>query len=282
MKRLVIILSIILLSILGFFLYETFAFVNVLVKFDELEPMDKKMKVYFKGFKIGKTARIYPDENYQNTYVKLKLYPYNINLPENIQVEIKKLKSGLRYVDVIYPDSPSVARLKNNGKIKGEFDKDIHSVLSDSLDEERLDEIVTDATTLMESANTTVQNLGDVFLEVKEILQNSKKDIKVTTSNLAKMSDSLENLADNLNTSLSKEPLQNSVNNIEETTKNIKEITKNLNDITNQIDRTTMPLVNSTLCHTNEITGGIKNTLKKRMGLGKLMFGRPISNDCNN
>ena len=80
---------------------------------------------------------------------------------------------------------------------------------------------------------------------------------------------------------------ENSFQNIEETTENIKNITKNLNEISEIIEEETMPSVNSVLSETNstmenaeEITSGIKTTLKKRMGLMRLMFGKPINNNC--
>ena len=83
-----------------------------------------------------------------------------------------------------------------------------------------------------------------------------------------------------MNSSLNKESLTNSVKNVENTT-------KSLSNITVQIDKTTMPVVNSVLCQTystvknvNEITGGVKNTLKKHFGLGRLIFGKPINNEC--
>ena len=88
-------------------------------------------------------------------------------------------------------------------------------------------------------------------------------------------------MSSNLNNSIEEKSVKNTVNNIEKTTDNIKEITT-------QIDKTTMPIVNSVLCNTNStmcnvnvISGGIKRTLQKRMGLGRLLFGRPVDNQCN-
>ena len=287
MKKIVIILLILILGIFIYFLQDAFRHMNIVVKFEDLEPLEKQMNVYYKGFKVGRTIKIYPDKDYRHTYVKIKLHPRNINLPENITAKIRKSKIGPGYINLIYPDAPTLARIKNYTEIKGTASKDFNSVIDEKLDSETVDEIIIDTTNLIENANTAVKNLSDIFVEVKEVIQDSKNDIKLATTNLAKTSASLEEMARNLNSSLDKEVMSNSVNNIETTTSNIKNITEDLSEITNQIDKTTMPIVNSVLCQThstvknvNEITSGVKNTLKKRFGLGKLMFGRPISNDC--
>ena len=83
-----------------------------------------------------------------------------------------------------------------------------------------------------------------------------------------------------LDNTLSNENIKSSMDNINSATKNIKQITA-------QVDSTTIPIVNRILCETystsknaNKITEGVKNTLKKRMGLSRLLFGKPINNDC--
>ncbi|MCD7780412.1 MAG: hypothetical protein LUH05_07055, partial [Candidatus Gastranaerophilales bacterium] len=228
-----------------------------------------------------------PDKDYKNTYLKLKLSPHDINLPANITAKIKK-NALTGYVDIEYPDSPSLKKIKNYDVIRGRAAKDINSALSEKLGDEEIDKIVDDASSLVSSANVTVQNLGEVFSEVNGILKDMRGDILTASSNLAKTTANLENISANLNNSLDKETIKNSVENIENTTKNIEQITSELNNITEQIDKASVPIVNSILCETNstvvnikEITGGIKNTLKKHMGLSRLIFGRPISKDCD-
>ncbi len=287
MRKIYFIILTIVILVIGFLLYNKLAFLNLVVKFDELEPFDKQMNVYYKGFKIGKTTKIYPDKDYKNTYLKLKLHPHDINLPNNITAKIKKSAIS-NYISIEYPDSPSLTKIKNYDEIKGKITRDLNTTLSEKLGEEGIVEIVDDATGLIESANTTVQNLGDIFVQVNEILSEMRGDILLASSNLAKTTTNLENMSTKLNNSVDEKGMKNSVKNIEETTENIKEITTELNEITSQIDRATVPIVNSVLCETNstmrnvkEITGGIKHTLKKHMGLGRLMFGRPISNECD-
>ena len=231
------------------------------------------MNVYYKGFKVGKTTKIYPDEDYLHTYLKLKIKPHNIKLPNNIAARIK-LNKNKEYISLIYPESPALKKIKNYDEIKGYISKDINSILNESIDENDVDEIIDETSSLLESANTAIQNLNNIFVEISEIVDNSKKDIKIATTNLAKTTSNLEKISSKLNNDISGDEINSSLKNIEDTTKNITEITE-------QINRTTIPIVNSIACDGKEITNGVKTTLKSRMGLFKLMFGRPIHNNCD-
>ncbi len=281
MRKLVIIILILLSAVAVWFAYQKLAYLNILVKFDDLEPFERKMNVYYKGFKIGKTTKIFPDKDYKNTYLRLKIHPHDIKLPENITARIQKKQTG-GYVDIIYPDSPSLTRIKNNVIIKGKLTKDINSVLNEKLGEEGIEEIITNASGLIENANTAVQSLNGIFTDVRAILNDIRPEINYAAKNLALTTKNIKEMSTNLNSSMDKETMENTVKNIEQTTKNI-------NEITYQIDSVSLPMVNSVICETNstmknveEITGGVKNTLKKHLGLGRVIFGRPISDECGN
>ena len=73
MRKLVVIILILLSAVAVWFAYQKLAYLNILVKFDDLEPFERKMNVYYKGFKIGKTTKIFPDKDYKNTYLKYYL-----------------------------------------------------------------------------------------------------------------------------------------------------------------------------------------------------------------
>ena len=275
MKKLLILFLVVILVFAIFLVYDFLAFTNVLVKFDELEPFEKQMNVYFRGFKVGKTTKIYPNEDYTNTYLKLKLKANKANFPKNIQVNIRKKKSG-GYVDIEYPHEPSLIKLKNNDEIRGLITKDISSLLED----ENLQDIIDDAGSLVENASVAVQNLNGIFLDVRNIISDNRSNINLIIKNFVDVSSNFNKISNQLNISISGNELTNSLANINDTTSNIKQITS-------QIDETTVPMVNRILCETystsknaNEITGGVKNTLKKRMGLSRLFFGTPISQDC--
>lgn len=276
MKKLLIFLVLIFCILLGYFLYDHFSYTNILVKFDKLEPFEKQMNVYFKGFKVGKTTKIYPNDDYSNTFLKVKLKTRQARFPSNIKVNIKKKKSG-GYVDIIYPDEPNLARLKNNDEIQGLITRDISSLM----ESENIEDIVDDAGSLIENASIAVQTLNGIFVEIRSLISDNRNNINIAVKNLTDATYNLENMTKELNKTFSRNEINASINNIEQTTQNIKEITQ-------QIDTTTVPIVNSTLCETystvrnaNEITSGVKKTLKKNMGLGRLLFGKPISKDCD-
>ncbi len=287
MNKISIIIFTAFLVITALMLYDKFSALTLIVKFDDLEPFEKQMNVYYKGFKIGKTVNIYPDKNYINTYLKIKIKPRNIKLPNNIYAVIKTTPSK-QYVNIMYPSSPSLIRIKNGEFITGKVAKDVKTLFNESFEEEGIDEIIDDAAGLIESANSAVQNLNKIFINTNKILLDIQSDIELTANKLEKTAANLENLTSNLNIAMDKDTVKNSAANIEETTQNIKNITSNLNDITVKIDEETVPALNSVICETNatientqEITSGIKTTLKKRMGLMHLMFGKPVNNKCN-
>ncbi len=263
---------------LSVFLYERFAYLHVTVKFDDLEPFEKQMNVYYKGFKIGKTSKIYPDKNYESTYIKLKLQPRNIKLPSNIAAVIKRTPSK-EYINIVYPSSPSITLLKDDTVIKGKPAKDIKNLLNESFEEDDIDLIINDAANLMESANVTVQNLGITFAKINQLLEDINSDIKRASTEIAKTAENIESVTNKLDIAVDEKGAKNTIENIEQTSENIKNITEKL-------DKETIPTVNSVFCETNstmenasEITSDIKTTLKKRMGLFRLMFGKP--DKCN-
>ena len=140
------------------------------------------MNVYYKGFKVGKTVKIYPDKEYTNTYLKLKIYPSDINLPNNITAKINKTKTK-EYINIIYPESPSLKKIKDDDIIKGEITKDINSILNESIGKDEVDEIVEDASSLISTAKNTIENLDCVFgARVIYIFNRTAKHIELTAS----------------------------------------------------------------------------------------------------
>lgn len=286
MKKLIIILCLISLGTIGYFFYNMINYLYITADFDELEPFQKNMKVYFKGFKIGQATKIYPNENYTKTFLKLKLHKRSTNFPENIKANIKMGKTG-GYVDIVYPDEPVIKRLKNNSSIQGTITKDINSILDGKFSEDDIDLIFDDATVIMKNVNSAIENLNRIFIQVNRLISDIEPDIKLSCKNLSQTTSSLNELAKKTNNSINEEDISSSLFNIKSTTDNIKSTTQNISEITENINKNSMPKINGILTETNctmrnakEITGGIKNTLKKRMGLSRLLFGKPVRAKC--
>ncbi len=280
MRILYIILSSIFIIIIGILLINKLSYTDVIVKFDELEPFSGKMKVYYKGFEIGKTDKIYPDKNFENTYLNLRLNKKNLNLPSNVTAELKNY-SGNAYISIIYPASPAIKRLGNGSIIQGKYQKNMDSIINETINGENVQNIVGNASSLIENANKTVQSLGKIFDEITLILKDIHPSIKTAAQNIEKTTVHLSNTADNLDNALKRTTTENSVNNIEEITENFKEITT-------QINKISIPSFNSVLCetqetvkNTKEITQGLNCTLNKHLGFMRMFFGRPVSK-CEN
>ena len=278
MKKTYILILIFAFLSMIFLLYNKLSYMDVLVRFDDIEPFERQMPVYFKGFKIGKTTKIFPDDDFQNTYLKLKIKRTKLKFPANVKVNIKMKKSG-GYVNLIYPTEPTIKYLRENDVIVGEITHDIKELLESRLTGEDVETILDGATGLIDNATIAIQNLSDVFIEIRELISDSRADIRIATNNFACTTKNLRKMSEKVNNSIDSNSISNSINNIEFVTDNIK-------DITEQIDKLSIPVVNSTLCeinstakNTKDITNGIKNTLKKHFGIGKLLFGKPIKDD---
>ena len=268
MKKFIIVLILIITTITSYFIYDKITHTNIVIKFEDLEPLEKKLPIYLKGFKIGKTTKIYPDKDFQNTYVKIKLKSKRLNLPKNITAKIVKGKIG-GYINILYPESPSITRLKENDEIEGKRTKNFDSLINEGIVDEELEGIVENATSLIENANIAVQNLGNIFNQVSTIIQEVRPELNKSMKNLTISTTNLKEMSTKINKGISQENISNSIENIEE--------------ITYQINNETIPRVNNILCEANEatrnvkeITKGIKKTLKERMGLAKFLFGRPV------
>ena len=268
MKNFIVFLSIILITTIGYFIYDEITHLNIIVKFDDLEPFERQMNVYLKGFKIGKTTKVYPDKNFQNTFVILKVNSKSINLPKNISAKIIKGKIG-GYVNLLLPEAPTIERLKNNDEIIGKRTKDFNNFINERYVDEELEDILEDATSLIENANTATKNLSNIFEQIYIIIKENHTQINKAVNNLTDVTKSLKDMSEKLNTGVNKENITTSFKNIEE--------------ITNQINEETIPTINNILCEANkttknveEITKGIKTTLKEKRGLSKILFGKPI------
>lgn len=280
MKIFYYIISGIFLIVIVFLLYNKLFFTDIIVKFDELEPFNDRMNVYYKGYKIGKTGNIFPKKDYSETYLKLKISRKNLNFPKNIKAELKN-NGGKPYISISYPNSPELKKIKGGDIIEGKYKKNIDSFIDDTINGENLQDIVGNASNLMENANKTVISLGNVFDEITVILQDIRPNIKNAAKNIELTTTNLKNISNNLNNALNKSSTKNSVENIEETTENLKNITTQLNEVS-------IPTVNSILCETNEtvkntkeIAKGLNCTLKKHFGAMRLFFGKAVSK-CKN
>lgn len=259
----------------------------ITVQFDDLEPFQTNMPVYYKGFKIGHTRTIKPSKDFKHTLVRVVITYEGLKLPKNTTALVKKREKKehekyFDYMELEYPDSPSIYFLKNGSVIKGKTSLDWNALIAQQADKGKLDDISNGINSLLTTLNDTSQALGTIFVTINDILEENRPNLLAASTNLSNTTTNLYDVSYKMNTSLSQERLDNttggfegSSRNVDEAAKNVKEMAENLNQMMPYIDATIMD-VNSTICNVNQISAGILETLQKRMGLMKLLIGKPV------
>ena len=289
-KVLLIILASIL--VIAGILYGTYRLNNLRVTavFNELEPFPHNINVYYKGFRLGRSTRVYPSKDFTQTYVDMNLHMDNFSLPDNITAKVKR-KDKHDYIELIYPDMPSVRYLKNKDKIKGEKGINFASFIQDQADSGNLDDLTENLSETVEDAGETMKALTDLFHTANEILadlrpylKESGENIAVTTRNLTVATDNIVNVSIELNRSAKPKILNNTFSNIELITRNLELTTSNTALLTKRADSETVVLLNcliknanTVILNINDIIKGFKLTLSKRFAGMRLIFGKPLS-----
>ncbi len=263
---------------------------RVTAVFEELEPFPKNINVYYKGFKFGRSVRVYPSDDFKTTYVDMILNVKGINLPDNVTAKVK-VKNKKDYIEIEYPDAPSITSLRNHSVIKGSTCRNLSNFINSQAEDGSLDELRDNVNTTVQSAGAMFDALTDLIGSANEILKDLRPSLKESGENLAAASRSLAEVSEELNQSAKPKRLRNTFENLEQTTINIERATRNfesaslyVSDITNNANRETMRLVNCLIQNINvvvnninDIVKGFKQTLSSRFGGIKIMFGKPIS-----
>lgn len=274
-------------------LYKIHRNTYITAEFADLRPFHKRVSVYYKGFKIGHAERIRPDKTFHYTVMTIVMYPENLRLPINTIAKLKREKRNRReydFIEMVYPDQPSMFYLKTGDVIAGKTSIDLDSFLA-SQDPDTLEDIKNNISKAAVSANDTLNALSSLFLVLTEVVQENRPNILDATQNLRATTLNIRDMNEKLNYSIRQEQLENTFTNVDTSTVNTRETTKNLQVLTQDIDKVTrnvdkmLPkidcIVNETysvLRNANEITCDISKTLKKRFGGMRILFGKP---DCN-
>ena len=107
----------------------------ITVQFEEARPIRHRMSVYYKGFRIGRTIRMRPSKDYRTTLLTVALNPQDLKLPINVTARLNREKKRWRehdFIEIIYPDSPSLYYLKDGDVIKGNTVVDLDSFIAAS------------------------------------------------------------------------------------------------------------------------------------------------------
>lgn len=289
--KILVILCLTLISLSLFRLYEEHFTYYITVKFSESGPLYKNMPVCYKGYRIGHTQKVTLSEDYKYTYVKIVLYPKNPKLPKDIIGAVKKHDILINYIDLISPESPSTALLKNGDIIEGKPIFDMSSFLSDIADSKLIIPLIQTFSDTLVSANKTSTEIKNFFSDSRLILKDNRQNLKQTTKDLALSTKSLAKITSRVNSTITEDKLNNttssvnkSATNIQTATESVKNITASIDCATKNLDKTiskidcTISEVNTIASNVKVITSGFCETLGKRFAGLRIIFGKPINN----
>lgn len=262
---------------------------HITAEFTELAPFSRNMPVYYKGFKVGKSVSIKPNKNYTATRIRLVLYPADLVLPANIIARVKKRDKEFDYIEIEYPTSPAIKKLRSGDVIEGRTSIDFKDILQQQADSGALDEVGDKLSDVLDSVKQTSDALTGLFEILQETVAQNQQNLKTTTSNLAQMSRNINNLTYKVDDSLTQKQLKNisnrlslTSNHLERTTRNLENITKNINDSTQSLNQTmngistSVKNVSGITCDVRKITYGLSNTMQKNFSGFRLLFGKAV------
>lgn len=238
--------------------------------FTELKPFSN-LNVYYKGFKIGRAVKVVPSKDFLTTKVTIVLDSWSYNLPRNIKAKVitKRKVTDFDYMEIVYPSSPTLARIKYGDKIEGEISHDWNDLVENISSGGGLDELKGNANSLISTVNVAAQDVSDLLKQVNTMLKDIQPDINNAARDISTACGNLSNMTKKLDNSIDEKNLKNSMTNVQTSTQ--------------IINTTTLPAVNATICslkslldNLNEIVKGVGNTLKQRMGGARLIFGKAI------
>lgn len=257
----------------------------VTIEFNEARPIRHRMSVYYKGFKIGRTIRMHPSKDYRTTLLSIALDPMDMKLPVNIKAKLSKEKKGWfmhDFIEIIYPTSPSLTYLKDGDVIKGSSSFDLDSFLSAQADSGYIEELKNSLNTTVKEASETLKTLNSLFATIRDTIEDIQPNIIAASQNLSGTTKNLYVLSSNVNASFSRQRLEDLGEDTNQTAKSLSNTIENVEEITAGL-KTSVPEmtsiitnVDNTTCNLSIITSGIATTMKKRLGLFRLFFGKPI------
>ena len=121
MKK-IFILILIILALIGTYIYRKTNYMYITARFSELRPMEENIPVYYKGIVIGRAKERRHSTTSRHTLIGMILKPKKLMLPINTTVLLKKEKKNHKekdFLELIYPQEPSSAMLSNGAVIDG-------------------------------------------------------------------------------------------------------------------------------------------------------------------
>ena len=255
----------------------------VTVDFKELEPFKGSLPVFYKGFRLGHTSRVYPGPDYQSTRVDLQIRLRNLELPENTYAIIRR-KDKKDYIELVYPNSPYLAPLRNKSIIEGQKGVNFETFIQDQAKNGGLDEMKENLNGTIVAAGKTFNSLTEMIDTLTSILNDIKPSLNEAADNLTVATKNLSDMSYEVKDSIRGNSISTTLYNLERTSENLTLTTQNITGITGKVNNTSIDLINCVIrninvivSNINDIVIGIGNTLQKRGGGLRLIFGKTMS-----
>lgn len=282
------ILTFILINVLiylSFLVFRDFSATKIKAHFEQVRPFSGRADVFYKGYKVGRAVNIRPDDNYKKAIVSIFLYPHDLKLPKNIEIELRKktifYKFQHDYLEIILPKEPSSELLRNNDIVLGNTTIDLKDYLA-SQKSENLDEIKNNLNYAISDLGSAFSAISDFFETLNKTAQQIHPNIVGVSKNANVLSKNVAQLSENLNKALNEQRLDKNAQDIEEMLENFSDMSQNLNDLSASLNAQSDEInkaiknTNSILDNTNELTSGLNSTLKKPFGGFRVIFGSPL------
>ena len=256
---------------------------KITIHFEDFEPFKHHLPVYYNGFKLGHTTKVYPSEDYRATLVDTRLLMKKLKLPANSYAVLRR-KDKKDYIELEYPKAPYIEHLRDKDIIKGHMGINFENYLQNQAETGGLDEIKNNVNKTVISAGQTFDALTGMLDMMTAILQDVRPSIKEAASNVNFASKNLAKVSDNLRVTVEKGYIDSALSNFEVTSGNLVLTTKNFGGFSDNLNKQSSILMNCLLknantvvCNLNQIIIGLGNTMRKRFGGLRLFFGKTIS-----
>ncbi len=271
--------------------YDYFNHTYIKAEFKKTDPMPPRMGVYYQGYRLGTTRKVRISKDFKTTYLYITLNQRGLHLPKNITVEVKNYDEDTKYVDIIYPPAPMIRYIETGDVIKGKSESSESYGISNT-NQAHIDSLAAKGESLLSSAAKTTDALTDLFVLMNEILSENRENLFVSSTSLKNSmqnfettTDNLKDLSGKLNGEITNEIIKNNAQNISDITKNFADSSKNFNKTSSDFSvlipklSELTEIAKATLCNLNAVTLGLGDTLRKRFGGMRVLFGQPLKNN---
>lgn len=271
-------------------IFKILSYTYITIEYTKLRPFRGYPPVVYNGFKIGRCIRIKPDKSYTKTRMTVVLFPKDLNLPRNTYAQFRRIKINDKnrdFVELIYPTSPAIRRLKTKNVIQGVSMIPIEDFFQNQ-DPNALKNIQKDLSKTIKDLDNTILALGDLFQTMQTLVEQNQNNLYQTTTNFNRASNNVNQITSKVNYAINQNELQSTFSGINASFENIKSTTQNLSVLTGSVDEKVPTTINTQVMqidniidNVDDITCGIKNTLSKNFGGLRILFGKTINENDN-